>query len=212
MRNRILLGIVCVVAVLAGVLSQADDNVAQFDFAQWRFPVGISYISGFSDIVSFYEDEYGADASGFVPIGLSCTPYYQFAHGSRIGFDLGPAGIVIVTGGADAFYWDVPAALSYGFNFIPHGSVSPYARIGAKYHFAGGDNVEGSTPGAYAAVGVELLRKKKVGIQAEIGYDSSEVTLKRDSGDYDYHYGYRSYSREEKVTPGGVLVSVRAVF
>jgi len=68
--------------------------------------------------------------------------------------------------------------------------------------------VEGSTPGAYAALGVELLRNKKVGIQVEIGYDSSKITLKHESGGY--YYGERDF--EQKVTPGGLIASVRAVF
>ena len=106
MKNRSLLGIVCVVVVLAGMLSRADENEVKFDFAQWRFPVGLSYISGFSDVVDFYKKAYGGDDSGYVPIGLSFTPYYQFDHGSRIGVDLGPVGVVIVDGGDEStFFW-----------------------------------------------------------------------------------------------------------
>ena len=205
MKKAYLLFGVCMAVGLTGMVSKAATEAARHDFSEWRFPVGISYISGFSDVVSYYEDAYGADSGGFIPIGLSFTPYYQFDHGSRLGFDLGPAGVVIVSGAADSTYWDVPVGLSYGFNFIPHASVSPYGRIGIKYHIAGGDDVQSSTPGAFGALGLEIMRKKMIGVQFEVGYDASQVTLGRESG-----WGRGTHERE--VTPGGLKVSIRGVF
>ncbi len=194
------MGMSIVAGVLMAGMSEAADT--------WKFPVGLSYIDGFSDVVSYYEDRYGADASGYVPIGISFTPYYQFDHGSRLGVDVGPAGVVIVTGGADSTYFDVPLALTYGFTFLPKASVSPYARGGIKYHIAGGDDVQDSKPGLFGAVGVEFMRQKRIGVQFEVGYDAAEVTLEGESS----YYGGRYSSSEETITPGGLLVSVRAVF
>lgn len=192
-----------------GLVSTAAEEGWQRGAEEWRLPVGISYISGFSDVMNFYEDAYGADSQVFIPIGLSFTPYYQFSHGSRLGGDLGPAGVVMITGGDDdVTFWDVPIGLSYGFTFIPHASVSPYARVGVKYHIVGGDGVDSSTPGAFGAIGVELMRKKVIGIQAEIGYDASEVTFSSPS--YSRASGWGTH--EETVKPGGFTVSIRAVF
>ena len=90
----------------------------------------------------------------------------------------------------------MPIALSYGFTFIPQASVSPYARIGFKYYIAGGDWLDKSSPGLFAAAGVEFLRKKAIAVGIEVGYDNAEV--KFDDG--------------ETFTPGDVQVSLRAVF
>lgn len=165
----------------------------------WRFPIGLTYANGMRDMADFVEDNIG-DTDLFVPVGLSSAPYYEFAHGSRIGFDLGPATIITVEkqygDDSDTLYWGVPVALTYGFTFVPRASVSPYARVGFKYHIAGGDWLDKSSPGVFVAAGVEFLRKKAVGVGFEIGYDGSEVEFEDGS----------------EFTPGEVLVSLRAIF
>ena len=93
-------------------------------------------------------------------------------------------------------YWDVPVGLSYGFTFIPSASISPYARVGVKYHIVGGDYVDKSTPGAFAAAGVEFFRKSVVGVGLEAGYDASEVQM----------------TNGEKIKTGAFMVSLKAVF
>ena len=158
----------------------------------FRFQVGLSYVSGFGDIVDYYKDRLNADGSG-VPIGLSLAPYYEFAHGSRLGVDLGPAAILMVN--SDVKYWDIPLALTYGFTFIPKSSVSPYVRGGVKYHIANGDDVDSSKPGIFGAAGVEFLRKSPVGVGLEVGYDGSEVEIDG-----------------ETFKAGELLVSLRAIF
>ena len=166
----------------------------------WRFPVGLTFVSGMRDMADFVEDEMDADTDLYVPLGLSFAPYYEFAHGSRIGFDLGPGTIITIDDrygdDADVPYWGVPVALTYGFTFIPRASVSPYARIGFKYHVAGGDWLDKSTPGVFVAAGVEFLRKKAVGVGFEIGYDGAEV----------------AFEDGTEFTPGELLVSLRAIF
>jgi hypothetical protein len=191
------LGLGIVAGLLLTRVAGASDN--------WRFPVGLSYVDGFSEVVSYYEDNHDVDAGGFVPIGLSFTPYYQFDHGSRIGFDLGPAGLIL----GDVTYWDVPIALTYGLTILPDASWSPYVRGGFKYHFVGGDDVQDSTPGLFGAVGVEFFRQKAVGLQFEVGYDSSEVTMEDDGSIGGW--SSRRQRGETTVNPGGLLVSIRAV-
>ena len=162
----------------------------------FRFPVGLTFSSGLIDLADYVEDRTGDDVSN-VPISLSLAPYYEFAHGSRVGIDLGPAAIVIVN--SDIVYWDVPVALAYGFTFLPKASVSPYVRGGVKYHIANGDWVDDSKPGIFAAAGVEFFRKSPVGLGLEVGYDGSEVTLADSEG-------------LKTVKPGELLVSLRAIF
>lgn len=165
----------------------------------WRFPVGLTFVSGLRDMADYVEDKLDADTES-IPIGLSFAPYYEFSHGSRIGFDLGPGTIIMVEekygDGSDTLYWGVPVALTYGFTFIPRASVSPYARIGFKYYIAGGDWQDKSSAGVFAAAGVEFLRKKAVGVGFEIGYDGAEV----------------EFNNGETFTPGEIQVSLRAIF
>ena len=166
----------------------------------WRFPVGLTYISGMQDMVDYAKDKMNGDTDLYIPIGLSFAPYYEFAHGSRIGFDLGPGTIITFENqygsDSDTLYWGVPIALSYGFTFIPQASVSPYARIGFKYYIAGGDWLDKSSPGLFAAAGVEFLRKKAIAVGFEVGYDNAEV----------------EFEDGETFTPGDIQVSLRAVF
>jgi hypothetical protein len=199
-------------AALSMLLVAANVCLAE---GKWAFPVGLSYVSGIQNVLDYYEELFPElDTSWSVPVGLSFTPYYEFEHGSRLSFDLGPAAIILIDEesyygnsweSSEETYWDVPVGLTYGFTFLPQASVSPFARVGFKYHIADGDYVDSSTPGAFGAVGIEFMRNKMVGVSFEVGYDASEVTL---AGADWRGNGYR----EEDVKSGEVLVSLRAVF
>ena len=63
------------------------------------------------------------------------------------------------------------------YTFLRDGNISPYARLGISYPIAGGNMIDGSTPGVLAGVGAEFLRTKKVGFGIEAAYDSSEVKM-----------------------------------
>ena len=178
----------------------AAESMPPPNVSEWRFPVGLTYNSGFSELTDYFETTYDADSTWVMPVGPSFTPYYQFAHGSRLGFDFGPATYITISGYyEDTTFWDVPAGLSYGFNLFPQATVSPYAKVGIKYHIAGGANFESGAPGGFGALGMEIIRTKIVGVQVEIGYDATEITF----GDGVY---------EKEVTPGGFNASVRALF
>ncbi len=160
--------------------------------AGWRFPVGISFVSGESEVGDYYEEELGLEGN-MVPVGLLFAPYYQFARGFRLGVDLGPVSFIRVESEIES--WDVPVALSCGFTFRPEASVSPYLRGGIKYHFFTGDRVEDSAPGIFGAAGLEFFKTDKFFLSLEVGYDGSEITL-----------------GETSVQPGQVLVGLQVVF
>lgn len=141
---------------------------------------------------------------------LSLHPYYQFAHGSMLGFEFGP--ITMVMG--DVEYWDIPIGVAYGFAILPKFKVSPYVRVGGKYHLVGGDYVESSTPGLFGAVGMEFRRKNRLGVGFEFAYDTSEVTFSRDTVSVsradDGSWRTRWSEEEETVKPGGFMASIFA--
>lgn len=63
--------------------------------ADWRFPVGLSYINGFGDIADIHEEN--LEAEGLItysveplPVGLTFHPYVQFDNGCAVGGGIGP--------------------------------------------------------------------------------------------------------------------------
>ena len=170
--------------------------------ADWRFPVGMTYISAFEDVVDIYEDNLEAEDyvvydTGYWPVGLSFQPYVQFDNGLRIGAGIGPSMIIV----GDVSHWDIPINLNGGYTFVPSANISPYVRAGVMYHLAGGDYVEGGTPGFCGGVGIEFLRHKVVGFGIELSYDTSEIELER-----------VRYDDTEDVRPCELMFSIFAVF
>ncbi|MFC1603618.1 outer membrane beta-barrel protein [Planctomycetota bacterium] len=154
-----------------------------------RWPIGISYVNGFTDLADQYEDNLQADGYSTLsadpfPVGISFQPYYQWDDGLRIGVGVGP--IMIITGDVDHF--QLPFSVTAGYTFMPDGPVSPYVKAGPSYHFASGDDYEGSNLGFVAGVGIEFLKSKKFAMGLEAVYDSAEVdiddrTTRRDTTD-----------------------------
>lgn len=173
---------------------------AQMDNTQaatynWRFPVGISGISAYKDVVDLHEDNLklksrDVDKHGHWPIGLSFQPHVEFNSGLRIGAGLGPATFVWFDednddddddnfDDDDVHFYDVPLNLTVGYTFLPTSDISPYVRAGLVYHIAGGDYVEDIRPGVLGAVGIEFFRNRRVGCGIEFGFDTSKIEFER---------------------------------
>jgi hypothetical protein len=171
----------------------------------WRFPVGLTYVSNFQNIADLYEDNLKAEGLitetvDAIPVALSFNPYVQFNSGLGVGAGVGP--LMIITG--DTSFVDLPLKLDLRYS-IPQINVSPYVRGGLSYHAASGDYVESSNPGVFGAIGVEFLRKKVVGFGFELSYDSSEIEFERE-------FPSGSYSTIEKIKPCEFTASLYAVF
>jgi len=153
----------------------------------WRFPVAISYSTGFVDVKDAALDYYRAqgwavDEDVFVPVSVMFMPYVEFDSGIGVGASVGPPMFVAVeeTVGTDEstdLSYIVPIGAHVRYTFLRDGNISPYARLGISYPIAGGNMIDGSTPGVLAGVGAEFLRTKKVGFGIEAAYDSSEVKM-----------------------------------
>ena len=134
--------------------------------ADWRFPLGLTYPSGLEDVVDIYDDNLEAEGYSVdwdrYPIGISFHPYVQFDSGFGIGGSVGP--IMLILSDEDADFFAVPVGLDARYTFIPGASISPYIRVGGRTHLASGDYVEGTTPGFFAAIGLEFLRNRRVSI------------------------------------------------
>lgn len=186
------------------------EAAAESSTAGARFTVGLTYASGLTDVSDFIIDAfedlgYDCDDSQ-IPIGLVLSGGYRFDFGGEIMLDAGPFTMVYVdaVGGIQEgtyTYWDVPVGLTLGYAFLSNKSISPYLRGGIRHHLAGGDFYDSSTPGPFVAGGVNFLNTSAIGVQLEVAYDASEVTLENEFT-----------GQTEDVEPGGVLVSIRATF
>ena len=170
--------------------------------ADWRFPLGLTYVSGFEDVEDIYVDNLEAEGysvydTDYWPVGISFHPYVEFDNGLGVGASIGPTMMIY----GDADYFDVPIGLDGRYTFIPGASISPYVRVGVRTHLASGDYVEGTTPGFFGAIGLEFLRDRRVSIGAEISTDASEVELER-----------VQHNDTEDVQPCELMVSVFVVF
>lgn len=189
--------------LLAGALFLTVFAAHSAHAAGWRFPVGLTYVNNFDKIVDIYVDNirwsgYSTLSENSVPMGISVQPYYQFDSGFAAGGGIGPIMAII----ADPYYfYDFPVSLDVRYFLPVWDTFAPYVRAGARYHIASGDWVKGSSIGFLGGIGVEFMRKKRVGAGVEIGYDSSEIELEK-----------KRTNTIEKVRPCTIMVSVFAVF
>ena len=190
----------CWLLLLAGVVVMGMAGPARS--ADWRFPVGLSYISGIHKVVDLYEENYQAegyatDVDKGLSVGVSFSPYVQFDSGWAVGGLLGP--VEFISGDADFF--DLPVGLDVRSFLFPKAAVSPYLRAGVKYHLASGDFVNKSIPGLFGGVGLEFMRTSRVGIACEFLYDSSEV-----------EFDEVATGGTRKIKPAEYMVSLQVVF
>lgn len=183
--------------------------------AEWRFPVGLAYASGFSDVTDRFEDN--LKAKGYIvdtgfdwPVGLIFQPYYQFDNGFGIGFGFGPMMLLVIdssNSADDDTFFNFPINADVRYTFMPSAKISPYVRGGLRYNIASGEYVESSNIGLFGAVGVEFMRKNRVAFGIEMAYDSSEIEFER------YHRVGGRLSRDtEDVTPCAFMISCFVIF
>jgi hypothetical protein len=180
---------------------------------EWRFPVNLTYCRGIMNVYDAYKDiledkGYSVSEEMIFPVAVSFQPFYQMENPLRIGGGVGPLLLVMIS---DYTYFDVPLKLDVGVTAIPGAGVSPYLRGGLVYHLAFGDFVESSTPGLFVAVGLEFLRKKKVGFGFEVAYDFSKVKIQSDKETYNYLVAASNLSAKS-VKAGDLMISLFVTF
>lgn len=180
--------------------------------ADWRFPVGLTYINGFGDVVDIYEDNlkaegYIVDTSWEFPVGISFQPYVQLDNGVRFGAGVGP--IAFIAG--DASFYDIPVNINAGYIFFPSANISPYVRGGLMCHIAGGDYVEGRSIGLFGGIGVEFSRKESVSFGVELSYDTSEIEFEKYNNNSNYWWNSNEKDTKD-IRPYGLMFSIFVIF
>jgi len=148
--------------------------VGAADAAPWRFSVGAAYVTGIDDVADHYEANlrlagFDADVDVQFPLGFGLSATYQWKSDLRADFGLGP--MFYISG--DVHHFELPISATLGYTFLSNENFSPYVRAGVVYHYVDGDQYSGTSPGLFAAVGVELYSRFAV----EVATDQSEVEL-----------------------------------
>lgn len=178
---------------------------------EWRFPVQLTYVNGITDVYDLYKSNlesegYSVTSEFILPVAIAFNPQYEFNFGLRIGGGIGPM-MMILTGEKNHF--GIPLNFNVGFTILPFAQVSPYVRGGIMYHLAFGDYLEKSTPGIFAAAGIEFLRKKAVAFGFEVAMDFTELEFKTYDVDYDSWWGYEvNLSGTRKIKPAGLMIGL----
>ncbi len=179
--------------------------------ADFRFPVGMVYASGVTQIVDKMKDNYFLDDEYVWPVGLAFNPYMEFSNGLGIGVSVGPCIFMFIESrhyrdDDDSFSYVIPVGLDLRYTFLKKSDITPYVRVGLRYPIAGGDYFQSGKIGAFGGIGVEFWRTKRISMGLELSYDDSKMEIKAGGP------GSRPNTRVQEVTPGGFMFGVFAVF
>jgi len=198
---RTLLVVGCFIVPFVGAWTPSA-TAATFDHA-----IGLSYVSGFSDVVDFYDSEPDLSVDSLGPIGIS----YRFVINLDVGvrFDVGVGPIAAVVGG-DVSYYDVPFQATAGYSLFPHHTFRPYVRGGFTYHLMDGDRVTSDAgTGLLGAVGVEIGKRGRISFFAEVAVDTAEATFEHADTSF---FGGTQSGETEDINVTGTVVTVGVVF
>ena len=182
-----------------------------------RWVVGPTYISGYSSIVDLYihnleEQGYSVEEeeSGY-PIGVSFRPYQQMQSGFRLGAGFGPLmGVYVRTGNETTSFYALPVDVNAGYT-LQNGI---FFRGGLSFALATGDFIVSQNPGVAGAAGMEFMRRKRVSLGFEVGFDVSSVTFDKYDCSESATPGDLDTCDSEEVTlmPVGLMASFLVIF
>ncbi len=162
---------VAIVFNLAALLSSGHVNAGE-----WDLGIGVSYVSGISDVTDIYEDNLETDAFVEVdvvsiPVGAGLMARYRTESGIIVDLGVGPAFLIA----GDASHQEIPFSATVGYSFLPGGEMSPYIRFGVVSHYVDGDYVESSEAGNLVAIGMEFNRDERSTWGIELSTNDSTV-------------------------------------
>ena len=132
--------------------------------------IGLTYSSGFEDVLDWHEEHLYVDRSG---LGLGISYRYIHDFNPNLRMDIGAS---YFGAWGDVEYSDLPLQLTIGYNFLPGATFKPYVRGGMTYHIMDGDYVEKEADfGLLGAVGVEI--GSRANFFAEVSVDTAEATF-----------------------------------
>jgi hypothetical protein len=175
-----------------------------------KFSFGLTYVSGFSDIVDLYKhnlekEGYWVHSSDYTSMGISFRTNIKMFNKFAFGIGVGP---LMYISAEEYDFFNIPASAFIRYTFSENANVSPYLCAGFSNHFASGDYVEDTTPGFMGGIGFELFKNRRVNMGILAIYDSSEIEFKKHQT---YYYdGYNDTT--EKIKPGEFMLGVYVIF
>ncbi|MGA1840650.1 MAG: hypothetical protein ACMUIU_08495 [bacterium] len=177
----------------------------------WRFPLALTYSTGWKDVKDLYEDnlrDIDDDEVSTVPLGISFNPYVEFSSGFGVGAGFGPLMLIW-----DNWDYVLPLKLDFRYTIMPQNTTAAYFRLGPSYHFVKGYKLHDGSPGFFVGTGVEFLRNRKLGFGFEISYDSAEIESERRIRFYDeYQSDYRYYTYKEEIKSCEFMFSLYLIY
>ena len=147
---------------------------------EWHNSFGIGIIDVNDDAEDLYRSNLlaeGKDDSDFETAlnwGYFYQPYYLYDSGFAYGLGVAtPTGII-----AEEILFTFPVHADVRYFFSPQSSFSIYVRAGIRYHFAFGEYVEGSKPGAIAGIGLLVTWNEFTKVGFEFTDDASEIEIR----------------------------------
>ena len=136
---------------------------------EWR--LGVAYASDVKHVADLYEENleiegFDAEVDLKFPLGIAAGVMYDWESGVRGDIALGPAFFI----GGEVDHFEMPVAVTVGYNFLRTSDISPYVRAGVVHHVASGDFYSSSSAGLLAAAGLDFER-----FSIEVSVDTSEV-------------------------------------
>ena len=105
--------------------------------AEWDFGVGVSYVTGISDVVDLYEDNFEIEESSDVetftiPIGASFIARYQADSGITFNIGVGPAFLIA----GDVEHTEIPLSATIGYMFSRDGAEAGLRRRPGRWPYS----------------------------------------------------------------------------
>jgi hypothetical protein len=189
MKLKLVVGVMVAGALCAGTSGAAEDSSG--------LELRLTYIPAVQDIGDWYEDYLERDRGGWVkveadvsvfPVGLSMAYRWDMASvidGGFIYADLGPAAVMF----GDASFWMIPIGGGVGYEVARESAQSFYGKLGLRYPLAGGDAVDGSSPGLLLAGGMEFAKSDSRLWFVEAAFDTSTINFDDDDKSKDIDLG-----------------------
>jgi len=196
MKKQLCILTACALGSAVPLLAQESSSDSA---SEWRFKVGVNYVSGVSKLMDAYEHN-GYESDFEWPVGFDFSFGQNFDNG--LGWDVNVGPVIAVLGDVEAVLVPVSAAARYSFN--QGGDTVPFLRAGVEYLFASGDYINDGSFGYVGGAGIEFNAQGLIGWGFEARYESGEIEFER--------YFWSGHWGDQKIKPYELVLGAFMTF